>query len=186
MDRILISIAFLAIAYFAGWWHGGQGKRELEQQIQASVVERRSDVSDLVVAMSTREQKAREQLALERGRDHTVYVTLKKEVPIYVTPKADAGCVVTGGFVQHYDAAWRGAALPEAPGGSVDAASGISLSGVASVDADNAAACRDLRHEAEAWRSWYVDVSTEWGAFLEKIGGRSAPQPRGVSQAPPG
>jgi hypothetical protein len=188
LSALFITIArwllVLAVAFGGGWWYGSSGKRELEREIQASVEKRRSDVATFVVSMSKREQDAREQLALERSRDHTVYVTLKKEVPVYVTAKADAGCVITRGFVQHHDAAWRGAALPEAPSGSVDAASGIPLSRVADVNAENAAVCRDLRHEAEAWRAWYVGVSIEWDAFLEKIAGRSPPKSDGVPQAP--
>lgn len=165
MYGFLIAVAILAATYFAGWWHGGSGKRELEAQIAVAVEKRRQDVSELVVDLSGRNQKLAEQLALERGRDNRVFITLKEKVPVYVTQAADRGCIVTRGFVLHHDAAWRGAELPEAPAGSVDVPSGIPLSGVADATADNAKTCRDFRREAELWRTWYRNTQARWDAF---------------------
>ncbi|MFD0321969.1 hypothetical protein [Lysobacter gummosus] len=66
---------------------------------------------------------------------------ITKEIPIYVTPTADAACTVPVGFVRLHDAA--AANQPTGPStGNPDApAVGVALSDVAGVVADNYAAC---------------------------------------------
>lgn len=177
MYGFLIAVAILAATYFVGWWHGGTGKRELEAQIAAAAEKRREDISTLVVDLSGRNQRLAEQLALERGRDNRVFITLKEKVPVYVTQAADRGCIVPRGFVLHHDAAWRGSELPAAPAGSVDAPSGVPLSGVADATADNAKTCRDFRREAELWRTWYRDTQARWDAFARGTQGQPAAVP---------
>ena len=51
----------------------------------------------------------RVQVVRERGD------TITKEVPVYVTPTADAACAVPAGFVHIHDAAAAGIAPPELP-----------------------------------------------------------------------
>lgn len=66
---------------------------------------------------------------------------ITKEIPIYVTPTADAACTVPVGFVRLHDAA--AANQPTGPStGNPDApAAGVALSDVASAVADNYATC---------------------------------------------
>ncbi|RNK82756.1 hypothetical protein C9390_01420, partial [Xanthomonas vasicola pv. vasculorum] len=67
--------------------------------------------------------------------------TITREIPIYVTQKADAACTIPAGFVRLHDAAATGnpagppTADPDAP------APGITLSGIAGTVADNYTSC---------------------------------------------
>jgi hypothetical protein len=84
-----------------------------------------------------------------------------KEVPVYVTAKADAACTVPVGFVSlHNEAADPYATPPSSPiPGSgppdVDAPSGVALSAVASTIRENYAECNARWEVIEAWQSWY-------------------------------
>jgi hypothetical protein len=84
-----------------------------------------------------------------------------KEVPVYVTAKADAACTVPVGFVRlHNESADHYPAQPTAPlPGSgppdVDAPSGVALSTIASTVRDNYAECNARWEVIEAWQSWY-------------------------------
>ena len=79
----------------------------------------------------------------DRVRIVTRTQILIRKVPAYVTPKADAGCVVTAGFVRVHDAAASGAGLPDADDRSVadDAPSGVALSAIAETVAGNYGVC---------------------------------------------
>lgn len=73
----------------------------------------------------------RVQIVRERG------ATITKEVPVYVTPTADAACAVPVGFVQLHDAAAAGV-TPAGTAGDPDApAPGVTLSAVAEATAAN-------------------------------------------------
>jgi len=82
----------------------------------------------------------RVQVVRERG------ATLIKEIPVYVTPIADAACVVPAGFVRVHDAAAEGTPLDGAAGDADAAPSAVALSAVAEVTAANYGTC----HEAAA------------------------------------
>ncbi|EKT4441569.1 TPA: hypothetical protein ACKP7M_002889 [Stenotrophomonas maltophilia] len=73
----------------------------------------------------------RVQIVRERGD------IITKEVPVYVTPTADAACAVPVGFVHIHDAAAAGIA-PTGTAGDPDApAAGVALSAVAETTAAN-------------------------------------------------
>lgn len=69
--------------------------------------------------------------------------TIIKEVPVYVSPKADAACAVNTGFVRLHDAAAKGVDLPPARDASPanDTPSGVALSAVAATNVANYTAC---------------------------------------------
>lgn len=86
------------------------------------------------------EQKAAEQ----QIKIVTRYKTITKEVPVNVTAKADAQCVIPRGFVRVHDIAATG--MPSVPGAAgepnggtsdADSPSGVSLSTVATTVAGN-------------------------------------------------
>lgn len=70
--------------------------------------------------------------------------TIIKEVPVYVSAKADAACTVNAGFVRVHDFAASGQPLPAPdPAGDADAApSGVALSAVAETVAGNYTSCQ--------------------------------------------
>lgn len=80
--------------------------------------------------------------------------TITREVPVYVTPQADARCVVPLGFARVHDAAATGTDLPR-PAGSADAApSGVALSAVASTVVDNYTTCHATAAQLAALQEW--------------------------------
>ena len=84
--------------------------------------------------------------------------TIVKEVPVYVSPEADAACVLPRGFVRLHDAAAAGRS-PE-PAGSSDAApAGIALSTVAGTVADNYERCHENAEQLIALQAWGRQVS---------------------------
>ena len=75
------------------------------------------------------------QVVRERGD------TIVKEVPVYVTPNADAACAVPAGFVQLHDAAATGQPAAGVAGDPDAPAAGLALSTVARTVASNYALC---------------------------------------------
>jgi hypothetical protein len=120
-----------------------------QSRINAAQNATRDAESRVQVAVGERDT-AREETRLARenvrvvtqyvDRVQTVYLqgkTITKEIPVYVTPEADAACVIPAGFVRIHDAA-AGNTAPEPPAGDPDApAAGLTLSAVAETVADN-------------------------------------------------
>lgn len=142
-------------------------RAEWRADVKKAENKRRDDIAGLVVDLSGRNTALADALRLSQSREAAAAAARKPELRNYVTAKADAGCIVTSGFVLEHEAAWRGSGLPPAPGESVDAPSGVPLSEVAAVDDDNATACRIIRDEALTWREWYATVSARWAEFVE-------------------
>ncbi|QWF19122.1 hypothetical protein [Lysobacter capsici] len=99
-----------------------------------------------------REAEATRDLALASERVVVRYVDrvqvvranaqiITKEIPIYVTPTADAACTVPVGFVRLHDAAAANQPTGTSPGNLDAPAAGVALSDVAGAVADNYATC---------------------------------------------
>jgi hypothetical protein len=77
------------------------------------------------------------------------------EVPVHVTKKSDARCVVPRGFVGLHDTAASGVpAVPLATGQSDDDPSGIALSALAGTVAGNYGTCRQTRQQLIDLQAW--------------------------------
>lgn len=131
------------------------------------VTERR--IATVEAALSATKQESRdlsEQLTAARKNERIVtqYIdrvqvvrergaTIVQKVPVYVTPSADAACVVPDGFVRLHDAAAT-STLP-GPAGAADAQpSGIALSTIGSTVADNYAVCHATTEQLIALQAW--------------------------------
>ena len=80
--------------------------------------------------------------------------TITKEIPVYVTAKADAACPIPAGFVRVHDAAAQGVPLGE-PAGDPDApAPGVTLSAVADTVAGNYTACHETGTQLTELQAW--------------------------------
>lgn len=92
---------------------------------------------------------------LEEARKR--YNTLQKEIPKYVTEKANAMCVITSGFERVFNASATGAELEVAGSGTmdVDSPSAFTISDVAKATAENNAECLERGRVIEAWQLWY-------------------------------
>ncbi len=86
--------------------------------------------------------------------------TVVKEVPKYVTPEADARCILPAGFVRLYNAAALGsdpASVPVPAGLADGAPSGIACSEVAADLADNFGIARANAAELSGLQDWNVE-----------------------------
>lgn len=137
-----------------------------EQRERASVMERyrhieaidrewRGKINSLEAELLRKEEEIRQ--ANER---------LKREIPKYVTPQADARCPIPSGFVELWNRPGVGiqagsSAIPGPASSDVDEPSGVALSTVAEVNADNHAAYDQAVASLEACRKWGVEVK-QW------------------------
>ncbi|MEG1121174.1 MAG: hypothetical protein RSE62_03125 [Citrobacter sp.] len=83
---------------------------------------------------------------------------LLKEVPKYVTSKADRACTITSGFERVYNSAATGSdiGIPGSGAMDVDEATGIKISDVAAISVENFSECRQRGKVIEAWQEWYT------------------------------
>lgn len=80
--------------------------------------------------------------------------TVIKEIPVYVTPEADAACAVPPGFVRVHDAAVLGLPIDH-PSVEPDGASAApALSAVAATVAHNYGTCNDIRERLIALQGY--------------------------------
>lgn len=73
--------------------------------------------------------------------------TITKEIPVYVTEKADAACPIPAGFVRVHDAAAANVPADAAAGDPDAPATGVTLSAVAETVADNYTTCHAIREQ---------------------------------------
>ncbi len=168
---VLAAAAGVAVVVGAWWWHTSRVDAAVDAERAANFAafererqKHRETVSAWVVEMVERDGRARESYAKLAAERREIFITLQKEVPVYVTSLADSRCIVPAGFVQHHDAAAaaRAAPNPAAAGGPVDADSGLALSTVAGTVAGNYAICHDAIAEVRRWREWYADFRAQW------------------------
>lgn len=174
----LAAAGALALVLGAWWWHTSKvdaavdaERARLTAQIEAERAAHRAKVSEWVVEMVEREARARAAYAKLAAERREIFITLQKEVPVYVTSLADSRCIIPRGFVLHHDAAAAAGAAPDpgAAGGSVDADSGLALSTVAGTVTENYAICHDAIAEVKRWREWYAEFSAQWEKLRAKF-----------------
>lgn len=129
-------ILFALVVWQMGYKAAQRDAKELEAKQLGQAFEQGREfgtVRDRVVT----EYVDRVQIVEKRG------ATIIKEVPVYVSPKADAACAVNTGFVRLHDAAATGVDLPPTGNASAanDAPSGVALSAVAATNVANYTAC---------------------------------------------
>lgn len=136
----LVGLICACLIFCAGCLFGSWYETRDAQQVAA---ERLSQAFEQGQALGTVRDKVvtvyvdRVQVVEKRG------ATLIKEVPVYVSAKADAACVVPVGFVRLHDAGATGTepAAPDSTGAADAAPSGVALSTVAATNVGNYTAC---------------------------------------------
>lgn len=81
-----------------------------------------------------------------------------KEVPVYVSAKANAGCTVTRGFVELFDASVADR-LPKPAIDADERAPGITLADIGEAAAENHSAYYQCRNILDGWQSWCKGVN---------------------------
>jgi hypothetical protein len=168
LGRSVLFVLAVAVAVLVAYQLGQRSGVAREKSAEA---ERRAKAVKVVTKVVTEGRRitADVSAALERRKVEirTVTQTLTKEVPVYVTVESDRACVVPDGFVRLHDAAAHGTAVPAAPGGPVEAPSGIPLSAVAETMVANYGVAFEWREEALAWRAWYARQADLWSKNIK-------------------
>ncbi len=151
---LIIAAACLAL----GAAGGAAGAWRIQDGNIAAIKAEHLKAQAKAVAAAIKKERAASKLSDEAGRkaeDHQVAIrgatrTIIREVPVYVTPEADARCVLPVGFLRVHDAATRGAPVSETldPAGRPDdAAAGVDCSAAAAVIAENYGSYRSVAQQ---------------------------------------
>lgn len=145
LGLICAGLIFCAGA-LVGSWYETRAAKDLEiKQLRDAFEQGQAvgTVRDVVVT----EFVERERVIYKTGK------TITKEVPVYVTPAADAACTLNRGFVRLHDAA--AANVLPGPAEPADAGpAGIALSAATEVIADNYTTCHATRNQLVKLRDW--------------------------------
>lgn len=160
----------LAIGLAAGGAGGFQlrdlmAKADAGEQTRADlrgardVIDRTDKAAQITQTVSQSVDQTRERVRIE-------YRTITERIPVYVTAEADRRVDVPVGFVRLHDAAAEGSAstLPDRPGESPDAPSGVALSAVAGTIVPNYEQCHVWRGQVIGWQNWYAEQKAAWDA----------------------
>jgi len=159
--RLIAGIILLALLAAIGggtWW---QEHRVGEARAQATKARADLDAANATLSglRATLKAAQAQPTIITRYVDRVQVVreaarVITKEVPVYVTPEADAACTVPAGFVRIHDAAAEGRA-PEPPAGDPDApAAGLALSAVTDTITGNYETCHVIREQLIALQEW--------------------------------
>jgi len=156
-DVLLMLLLLVAVGgYVALQSHRVRSAEEAAATAQADARRLRSELQE--ARMSERvvtRYVDRVRVVRERG------ATITKEIPIYVTARADARCDVPAGFVRVHDAAAANLPLRE-PAGDLDApAPGVTLSAVADTVAGNYATCHEIREQVIGLQDYVSGLQEE-------------------------
>jgi hypothetical protein len=151
--RLILAVALAGGGFFAGWrvhdWRDGAEAAKAERYV-VQVVQKQ--------AAATQAVAVRQRAAQDRVR--VVTRTITREIPVYVTTKANAGCVVPDGFRLLHDAAAAGVPPAAEPAGeSADAPSGVALSAVADTVTQNYGICHETAERLKGWQDWWAEAS---------------------------
>lgn len=145
-----INLVCVSLLAFGLYTEGGLAERKKwEEKIEAQKLQ--------IEQLKTESSKITTEVVTKYVDRYTV-VTEKadeiiRQVPIYITEKADASCTVTNGFVVLHDAAARNT-VPEAAGKANDEAAGVKISEVSATLAENYKRYHQLKTQLESLQEW--------------------------------
>ncbi|MBO9741440.1 hypothetical protein J7432_21155 [Xanthomonas axonopodis pv. begoniae] len=151
ITRLIILLALIAVLVGGCVWQ--------ERRVSAAHTERKQALDAKAAAIAERDSARASTKTVVEYVDRVQIVretgaTITREIPIYVTQKADAACAITAGFVRLHAAAASGNPAGP-PTGDPDApAAGITLSGIAGTVADNYTSCHATAEQLSALQDW--------------------------------
>ncbi|MEA9755545.1 hypothetical protein VDG64_21075 [Xanthomonas campestris pv. raphani] len=151
VTRLIILLALIALLVGGCVWQ--------ERRVSAAETARDQALAEKHAAIAERDSEKISVRVVTKFIDRVQIVrevgaTITREVPIYVTQKADAACAISAGFVRLHDAAATGNPAGP-PTGDPDApAAGITLSAVAGTIADNYTSCHATAAQLSALQDW--------------------------------
>jgi hypothetical protein len=168
---VLLAVGIFFISSLVGAYHFGvtteEGRQAIAQQEAKDAwdkerTEMQAKFATLQEGSANRVRELEAKLLKAKQNVRVVTQQITKEVPIYVSEKADTQCVIPTGFVSLWnrstsDPATGSDTSPAPEAGVVfDAPSGVALSAVAAAAIENHAAYWELRTEITA-RDEYID-----------------------------
>lgn len=153
-------VAILGGVYLTGRNHGHDATeaRWTAKLAKAEARALETERQGIAIAQSLRVQLANKQTQI-------VYQTrtIRERIPTYVTAEADANCPVPSGAISVLNAAATGSELPATPSGHVEEPSGVPLSTVVAIGAENLGIGQQWKAEALTWREWYKREAVAYG-----------------------
>ena len=152
----LLGLAIMAAVIFGTGWVEGAG-HERDRNTRAAL----AAAKEAAIRQAARESATNEadkKGVAEGVRIRTVYKTITKEIPIYVSQIADSECVIPVGFVLLHNAAASGS-VPESSGQPNDTPSGVELSGVAKIVTENYGTCIENSTRLSGLQQWVNEQS---------------------------
>jgi hypothetical protein len=150
LSAFVAAVAVLAWVYVAGY---ASGKSSEQDKAKTAEVKQLREAFEQGQALGTVRDVVVTQYV---DRDRVIYKTGKtitKEVPVYVTPAADAACALTRGFVRLHDSA--AANVLPGPARATDAEPArVALSAATEVIADNYTTCNAIRNQLIGLQEW--------------------------------
>lgn len=170
---ILKLIAIGVVAVLGLWFYSGHLTHAKDEKIRLQQLsELKAHYEEIFQAqrdaqlLASQIAQAQNELLIEKQKLELIgianqkekVVTLVKKVKEYVTTKADANCTIPLGFVRMYNGSLAAPnTLSPSESGNVDAASGITLSTVAAISADNNGECVARGGIIQLWQEWYAE-----------------------------
>ena len=154
-----LAILAVAVALFGyGWVKGSEHclnaaavTREAQEKAVLEQVQKSAKVNDTVTAKYVGQLEGWNAAA----------ANAQQQVKQYVTSKANAGCVVTRGFVQLYNHALGPDVLMPTPADRVDdAATGVELATVLANDIENQKRFESMKSQCESLQDWARQISS--------------------------
>ncbi|QDS20769.1 hypothetical protein [Xanthomonas citri] len=151
VTRLIILLALIALLVGGCVWQ--------ERRVSAAETARDQALAEKHAAIAERDSEKNSVRVVTKFIDRVQIVretgaTITREIPIYVTQKADAACAIPAGFVRLHDAAATGHPAGP-PTGDPDApAPGITLSAIAGTVADNYTSCHATAAQLSALQDW--------------------------------
>ncbi|MBB3923412.1 hypothetical protein [Xanthomonas arboricola] len=151
VTRLIILLALIAVLVGGCVWQ--------ERRVRAAHTERKQALDAKAAAIAERDSARASTKTVVEYVDRVQIVreagaTITREIPIYVTQKADAACTIPAGFVRLHDAAATGHPAGPATGDPDAPAAGITLSGIACTVADNYTSCHATATQLSALQDW--------------------------------
>ncbi|QHG87119.1 hypothetical protein ACCQ13_09055 [Xanthomonas sp. NCPPB 1638] len=151
ITRLIILLALIALLVGGCVWQ--------ERRVSTARAERKQALDDKAAAIAERDSaKASTQTVVEYVDRVQILreagATITREIPIYVTEKANAACAIPTGFVRMHDAAATGDPAGPATGDPDAPAAGITLSAIAGTVADNYTSCHATAAQLSALQDW--------------------------------
>lgn len=145
---------------FGAFFIGGitnEEKWQLEVIKQQAEIARLQEQSAKVTTKIVTEYLEKKIYIKEKGRE------IIKQVPVYITEKADSNCIITDGFVRLHNSAAKNE-VPDTSGVTYDSSTKVKLSEVGTTVADNYNKYHQVEEQLISLQDWIIEQGKVYNA----------------------